>query len=128
MSCPKSAYSFLAATGSSQRKWVRRAPRMPRGRPQTHERGKTASSLATRSGALPDALAKGTHVGADTSCVHSIVTDPLAAGGAHVDAASCLVAGDPDDDIVGEPEPTALFAGLNAPLLGIDGDDRPARH
>src|ERR1700757_499611 len=73
---------------------------------------RTQSSLdALARWVSPDALAKRAHVGADTRGVHSVVTPTLAAGGAHVDAASVLVTDDPDDDIVGEAEPWDKWAG-----------------
>src|SRR5712691_9247802 len=68
-----------------------------------------------------DALAKRVHVGADTCRVHSVVTPTLAAGGAHVDAASLLVDDDPDDDIVGEAEPPALLTRFDATCIDIGG-------
>jgi hypothetical protein len=50
----------------------------------------------------------------------------LAAGGAHVDAASVVVAYDPDDDIVGEAEPTALLTRFDATCFVIGGNDLAA--
>ena len=47
----------------------------------------------------------------------------MAAGGAHVDAASVH---DPDDDIVGEAEPTALLTRFDATCIDIgDNDGQP---
>src|ERR1700745_3355185 len=91
--------------------------------------GRNQSSLdALARWVSPDSLAKRAHVGADTRGVHSVVTPTLAAGGTHVDAASVLITDDPDDDIVGEAEPTALLARPDATCTDIGGNDGPARH
>src|SRR6266478_6380075 len=76
----------------------------------------------------PDTLAERAHVGANAGGVHSVVTPTLSTGRAHVNAASGLVADNPDDDIVGEAEPTALLARLDAARIDIGGNDGPARH
>jgi hypothetical protein len=52
--------------------------------------------------------------------VHSVITATLSTGGAHVNAASGLVAEDPDDYVVGEAEPTALLSGLDAACIKIE--------
>jgi hypothetical protein len=56
--------------------------------------------------ASADTLLEGNHVGTDTRGINAVIASPLATGGAHVDAASGLVAGDSDYDIVSELEPT----------------------
>ena len=47
--------------------------------------------------------------------VHSVITATLSTGGAHVNAATGLVADDPDDDIVDEAKPTILLTRPDAP-------------
>src|SRR5262249_38737452 len=60
--------------------------------------------------------------------VHPVITATLSTGGAHVNAASGLVAEDPNDYVVGEAEPTALLSGLDAACIKIGGNDGPTRH
>src|SRR5262249_42726771 len=76
----------------------------------------------------PDTLAERAHVGANAGSVDSVVTPTLSTCGAHVNAASGLVADNPDDDIVGEAEPTALLARLDAARIDIGGNNGPAWH
>src|SRR5262249_18995909 len=76
----------------------------------------------------PDTFVERAHVGANASGVDSVVTPTLSTSGAHVNAASGLNADNPDDDIVGEAEPTALLARLDAARIGIGGNNGPARH
>src|ERR1700741_3294819 len=87
-----------------------------------------AASSPRRGRASADAFAQRAHVGADACRVHAVVTAALPAGGAHVDGASPSLAGDPDDDIVDEGEPTALLARLDAADTGVGRDDGPAGH
>src|SRR3954447_3999689 len=65
---------------------------------------------------------------ADACCVHSVVALTLSTGGAHVDAASELVANDPDYDVICEKEPTTLMTCLDAARIDIEGNDDPTRH
>src|ERR1700730_10398986 len=74
------------------------------------------------------ALPKRANIGADARGVHPIVTEPLAAGRAHVDATSGHVTGDPDYDGIAEPEPAGLLSFLEVARVGIGGHDGPARH
>ena len=64
----------------------------------------------------PDTLAERAHVGANAGGVHTVVTQTLSTGRAHVNAASGF-ADNPDDDIIGEAEPTALLARLDAACI-----------
>ena len=70
----------------------------------------------------------GAHIGADARGIHAEVAAPLTASGAHVDSAASLVGGDADDNVVGEPKPPALLTGLDAPSVGVGGNDDPSRH
>jgi hypothetical protein len=76
-------------------------------------------SPATRRWSSPDTLAERAHVGTNAGGVHTIVTQTLSTGRTHVNAASDFVADNPDDDIVGEAEPTALVARLDAARIDI---------
>ena len=68
------------------------------------------------------------NIGADARGIHPIIPAPLAAGRAHVDAASGHITGDPDYDVIGEPEPAAPLTSLDVAPIGIGGNDGPARH
>src|ERR1700716_4032681 len=87
-----------------------------------------ASANAVREWALRsfEAFPKRPNIGADARGVHPIITSPLAAGRAHVDAASGHVTGDPDYDVIREPEPAALLTCLDVARIGIGGNDGPA--
>src|SRR3981081_393342 len=89
-----------------------------------------ASANAVREWALRsfEEVPKRPNIGADARGVHPIITSPLAAGRAHVDAASGHVTGDPDYDVIREPEPAALLTCLDVARIGIGGNDGPARH
>ena len=73
-----------------------------------------------------DAFPERANIGADARGVYPIITAPLAAGRAHVDAASGHVTGDPDYDVIGEPEPAALLTCLDVARIGIGGWSSPA--
>src|SRR6516165_1169626 len=75
-----------------------------------------------------DALAQCNRISADACGVHPVVALALSAGRAHVDAASDLVANDPDDDVVCKMEPTALLTCLNETCISIEASDDPTRH
>jgi hypothetical protein len=75
-----------------------------------------------------DASSKYPHEGANASRVHSIVTLPLSAGGAHVDASPGAVASDPDNNVIGEAEPSALLTCLDTACLGVGSNDDPSGH
>jgi hypothetical protein len=60
-------------------------------------------------------------IGTNAGGVHTVVTQTLSTGRTHVNAASGFVADNPDDDIVGEAEPTALVARLDAARIDIGG-------
>src|SRR5215472_1911776 len=78
--------------------------------------------------ALADTLLDRNHVGTDARGVDAIITSPLATGGAHVDAASSLVASYPNDYVVSESEPTTSLACLDATSIWIGCNDGPSGH
>src|SRR5260370_17718200 len=78
-------------------------------------------------GRSAEALPQGCHVGTDALDIDAEVAASLAALRAHVDTAPGRLGRDPDHDVVGEAEPSAGLARLDAAGRRIGRPDGPAR-
>src|SRR5260370_35311123 len=79
-------------------------------------------------GRSAEALPQGCHVGTDALDIDAEVAASLAALRAHVDTAPGRLGRDPDHDVVGEAEPSAGLARLDAAGPRIGPHAGPARH